>query len=125
MPPRNLYRRLLLAGLSEGSCRIAVNRRRAAFDGNAYLLALLCTPSCRNTAGGPLRTVPLSYDTVVAEEATSVVVTSVVVTSVVATSVLVTSVVVTSVVATLVAATSVAATLVAATLVVATLVVAT
>jgi hypothetical protein len=61
MPLRNLYRRLLLASLSEGSCRIAVNRRRrASFDGNASLLALLCTPSCRNTADGSSRTVRLS-----------------------------------------------------------------
>ena len=43
--------------------------RRASFDGNASLLALLCTPSCRNTPGGPHRTVPLSRDTVAAEEA--------------------------------------------------------
>ena len=62
MPLRNLYWRLLLASLSEGSCRIAVNRRRAFFDGNACFLALLCTPSCRNSPGGPPRTVPLSCD---------------------------------------------------------------
>ena len=62
MPLRNLYWRLLLASLSDGSCRIAVNRRRASFDGNAYVLALLCTPSCRNSPGGPPRTVPLSCD---------------------------------------------------------------
>jgi hypothetical protein len=62
MPLRNLYWRLLLASLSEGSCRIAVNRRRASFDGNAYFLALLCTPSCRNSPGGSPRTVPLSCD---------------------------------------------------------------
>ena len=60
MPLRNLYWPLLLASLSDGSCRIAVNRRRASFDGNAYFLALLCTPSCRNSPGGPPRTVPLS-----------------------------------------------------------------
>jgi hypothetical protein len=62
MPLRNLYWRLLLASLSEGSCRIAVNRRRSFFDGNAYFLALLCTPSCRNSPGGSPRTVPLSCD---------------------------------------------------------------
>jgi hypothetical protein len=62
MPLKNLYWPLLLASLSEGSCRIAVNRRRASFDGNAYFLALLCTPSCRNSPGGPPRTVPLSCD---------------------------------------------------------------
>ena len=48
--------------LRDGSCRIAVNRCRASFDGNAYLLALLCTPSCRNSPGGPPRTVPLCCD---------------------------------------------------------------
>ena len=69
MPLRNLYWRLLLASLSEGSSRIAVNRRRASFDGNAYFLALLCTPSCRNTPGGPPRIVPLSRDTVPEEAA--------------------------------------------------------
>src|SRR5215208_7879825 len=29
--------------------------RRASFDGNASHLALLCTPSCRNTPGPPAR----------------------------------------------------------------------
>ena len=63
MPLRNSsYWPLLLASLSDGSCRIAVNRRRASFDGNAYFLALLCTPSCRNSPGGPPRIVPLSCD---------------------------------------------------------------
>ena len=62
MPLRNLYWPLLLASLSDGSCRIAVNRRRASFDGNACDLALLCTPSCRNSPGGPPRIVPLSCD---------------------------------------------------------------
>ena len=67
MPLKNSYWPLLLARLSDGSCRIAVNQdprgRRASFDGNASLLALLCTPSCRNTPGGPHRSVPLSRDT--------------------------------------------------------------
>jgi hypothetical protein len=63
MPLKNSYWPLLLASLSDGSCRIAVNRRRASFDGNASLLALLCTPGCRNTAGGSSRTVHLSSDT--------------------------------------------------------------
>jgi hypothetical protein len=62
MPLRNLYWPLLLASLSDGSCRIAVNRRRASFDGNACDLALLCTLNRRNTSGGPPRTVPLSCD---------------------------------------------------------------
>ena len=62
MPLKNLYWPLLLASLSEGSCRIAVNRCRPSFDGNAYFLALLCTPSCRNSPGGPPRIVPLSCD---------------------------------------------------------------
>jgi len=96
MPLRNLYWRLLLASLSDGSCRIAVNRRRrASFDGNAYLLALLCTPSCRNTAGGSPRTVPLSCDTVAAvvEVVTAVVVTVVAVRAVVVRAVVATAVV--------------------------------
>ena len=69
MPLRNLYWPLLLASLSDGNCRIAVNRCRPSFDGNACDLALLCTPSCRNSPGGPPRTVSLSRDTVPEEEA--------------------------------------------------------
>jgi hypothetical protein len=60
MPLKNSYWPLLLASLSDGSCRIAVNRRHASFDGNACDLAILCTLSCRNTPGGPPRTFPLS-----------------------------------------------------------------
>ena len=77
------YWRLLLAGLSEGSCRIAANRRRA-YDGSASLLVLLCTPSCRNTAGGSFRTVPLSCDTVAVVAEVVVVVVVVVAVAVVA-----------------------------------------
>jgi hypothetical protein len=61
------YWSLLSASLSDGNGRYGVNQdprgRRASFDGNACDLAVLCTPSCRNTPGGPPRTVPLSRDT--------------------------------------------------------------
>src|SRR4051812_24254183 len=75
---KHLLAPIVSQSLRDLSCRITANRRRASFDGNACVQALLCRPSCRSTAGGSSRTVPLSSDTeeaVMAVAATAVVVT--------------------------------------------------